>query len=230
MNIFSEEQLGKGDHGWLKSNFHFSFADYYNPERMGYGDLRVLNDDRVLSGTGFATHPHKNMEIISYVIEGGLTHKDSMGTEETLYAGEVQYMSAGTGVYHSEYNNGDNPLHFLQIWILPDKENHVPQYGSHRFKMSDREDKWNHMVSGTKGSAPIKINQDVNIYSALISKNMTLDFNIQQNRQVYGIVIDGKLGINDFKFEAGDGFDTSESLRFGAVEDSHVLIIEMKEK
>jgi len=107
MNIYRSDNLGKGDHGWLKSNFHYSFANYYNPKRMGFGDLRVFNDDRVQPGTGFDTHPHKNMEIVSYVIEGELSHKDSMGSEETLYPGEVQYMSAGTGVYHSEYNHGD---------------------------------------------------------------------------------------------------------------------------
>lgn len=230
VHIYKNSELGKGDHGWLKSNFHFSFANYYNPKRMGLGDLRVLNDDRVMPGTGFDTHPHKNMEIISYVIEGGLTHKDSMGTEETLYPGEIQYMSAGTGVTHSEYNHGKNLLRFAQIWIVPDRDNHSPNYGSYRFKMEERQDQWLHMVSGKTENGVIKINQDSNIYSALISKDRELEFTINKNRQVYGMVIGGSVTIEDRNLKIGDGFDTNSSINFRAIENSHVLLIEMKEK
>jgi redox-sensitive bicupin YhaK (pirin superfamily) len=230
MNIYRSDNLGKGDHGWLKTNFHYSFANYYNPKRMGFGDLRVFNDDRVLPGTGFDTHPHKNMEIISYVIEGELSHKDSMGTGETLYPGEVQYMSAGTGVYHSEFNHGENLLRFVQIWILPDKDNHSPNYGSHRFKMEERQDKWLHMVSGKTEKGEIIINQDSNIFSALISKDKEIEFKVNKNRQVYGIVINGSVSIENQDLKLGDGFDANSTINFQANENSHVLLIEMKEK
>ena len=126
--------MGRGIHGWLDSHFHFSFAEYYNPENINFGVLRVWNDDIVLPGTGFGTHPHDNMEIISYVLEGELSHADSMGNEQTLTRGQVQYMSAGTGITHSEYNHGEVPLRFFQIWIFADKRGYRPNYGDYRFK------------------------------------------------------------------------------------------------
>ena len=120
IKYIDHEKMGTADHGWLRSRFHFSFAQYYNPENMGFGALRVLNDDLVRPGTGFETHPHRDMEIISYVVQGELTHGDSMGNRQTLKRGQIQYMSAGTGVWHSEHNLGEDTLRFLQIWIYPD--------------------------------------------------------------------------------------------------------------
>lgn len=146
------ENMGRSDLGWLKSLFHFSFADYYNPNNMNFGVLRVINDDLVQAGTGFGTHPHKDMEIVSYVVDGNLTHGDSMGNKNTITRGHVQYLSAGTGIHHSEHNLGSNTARFLQIWIVPDNRGHKPAYGDHKFDWDLRKNKWFHFVSGkTRG-------------------------------------------------------------------------------
>jgi redox-sensitive bicupin YhaK (pirin superfamily) len=231
-------QMGRGIHGWLDSHFHFSFADYYNPKNIRFGVLRVVNDDLVRSGTGFDTHPHENMEIISYVVNGELTHADSMGNERTLSRGQVQYMSAGTGVTHSEYNHGTDLLRFLQIWIFPDKEDYTPNYGDFRFNLEDRNDRWLHLVSPAKNSgnnAPIKIHQDINAYASIISPGKSLDFEAAEGRQAYLVLIEGDAGLRgtdgssaslvmrdaaeitgDFTITAAPG-DTA----------AHVLVIEM---
>ena len=158
-------QMGKSNLGWLQSIFHFSFAEYYNPENINFGVLRVINDDQIAPGTGFGTHPHRDMEIISYVVDGSLTHADSMGNQRDVKRGHIQYMSAGTGVLHSEHNRSTDPLRMLQIWILPDKQGYAPNYGDYLFEWEERKNKWLHMVSDKEGSAPVKINQDVNFYS-----------------------------------------------------------------
>ena len=162
--------MGRSDLGWLNSHFHFSFAEYYNPGNMNFGVMRVLNDDLIAPHTGFDTHPHHDMEIISYIVDGTLTHADSMGNEHELTRGEVQYMSAGTGVYHSEHNKGDTTTRILQIWILPDRQGHTPNYGELRFDWDARKGKWLHMVSSKAGTAPVKINQDSNFYSLFLAR------------------------------------------------------------
>jgi redox-sensitive bicupin YhaK (pirin superfamily) len=229
MKVYRKEDHGRADHGWLKSRFHFAFADYFNRSRMGYGVLRVLNDDRVSPGKGFDTHPHRDMEIISYVVEGELTHKDSMGTEETLYPGEIQYMSAGTGILHSEYNRGSGDLRFLQIWILPDRKDHPPRYGSKRIPMEARRDRWLHLVSSEGEGGEIPIHQDARIYGGLISKGETLDYTVEMGRQIYGIIIEGRTEAGRFLLGAGDGFESTESLSFRAEAETHILLIEMRE-
>ena len=135
LRYIDHTKMGRGIHGWLDSHFHFSFAEYYNPQNIQFGVLRVVNDDMVQPGTGFDTHPHQNMEILSYVVQGELTHADNMGNEQTLTRGQVQYMSAGTGVLHSEYNMGKDLLRFLQIWILPDASGYQPNYGDYRLSL-----------------------------------------------------------------------------------------------
>ena len=162
--------MGRSNLGWLQSLFHFSFADYYNPNNINFGTLRVVNDDLIKSGTGFPTHPHRDMEIISYVIDGELTHGDSMGNKRTLSRGQVQYLSAGTGITHSEYNYSDVTARFLQIWILPDQRGYRPNYGDYKFNWDDRKNKWLHIVSGQTGNAPVKINQDVNFHVLELDK------------------------------------------------------------
>lgn len=143
----NSNNLGTSDFGWLMSRFHFSFAEYYSPDNINFEVLRVINDDLVKSNQGFETHPHRDMEIISYVVDGELTHGDSMGNKNTLGRGEVQYMSAGTGVYHSEHNMGEDTLRFLQIWIYPDKNGYKPNYGDYKFNWDERKNNWHHMVS-----------------------------------------------------------------------------------
>lgn len=222
------QNMGKSDLGWLQSIFHFSFAEYYNPQNMHFGVLRVINDDLIKPQTGFDMHPHRDMEIISYVVDGSLTHGDSMGNKQTLHRGEVQYMSAGTGIYHSEHNLGDETARLLQIWIYPDQKSVTPQYGDHRFNWDDREGKWLHMVSGAHGDAPIKIHQDVNFYAVNLSKGEKISKEIGVDRQAYVVLVEGGAMINHVKLSAKDGLESvGESLDITSLEGAHVLLIEM---
>lgn len=221
--------LGKSNLGWLKSKFHFSFAEYYNPNNIKFGVLRVINDDLVEPKKGFDTHPHRDMEIISYVVNGELTHGDSMGNKNTITRGHVQYMSAGTGVLHSEHNLGESILRFMQIWIFPDKKNHTPNYGDVRFNWEDRQNHWLHMVSGSDGNAPIKVHQDVNIYSLELEQGQDISFPVKEGRQAYLVQIEGTSTINEILLSDRDGMEiVEEDIEIKAQKISHILIIEMK--
>lgn len=221
------KNMGSSDHGWLKSKFHFSFADYYNPANINYGVLRVINDDIILPNTGFDTHPHKDMEIITYVVDGALTHADSIGNRNTLYRGEVQYMSAGSGIFHSEHNLGNDPLRLLQIWIYPDQLGYPPNYGDYRFDEKDRLNQLLLMVSGTKENAPIRINQDMNIYSTELEADKELNFKVSPNRQVYLVLIEGESVINQISVSKQDALEIREDFLVKAIDKSHLLIFEM---
>ena len=223
----SKNQLFNDNHGWLNTFHHFSFARYYNPERMGFGQVRVINNDYIAPRTGFETHPHKDMEIITYVVNGNLTHKDSMGNVGTISRGEVQYMSAGTGVYHSEHNLHDSLLHLYQIWVLPQGKGLKPNYGESHFEWENRVDKLFHMVSSTEGNAPIKIYSDVNIYSTYTDKEF--HFEVNQNRQLYLIVLEGEVEISDFTLNEAESLESvEESLNIKPKTKSHLLLFEMK--
>lgn len=225
------KNMGSSNLGWLRSKFHFSFAQYYNPNNINFGVLRVINDDLVQANTGFDTHPHRDMEIISYVVNGELTHGDSMGNKNTITRGDVQYMSAGTGVYHSEHNLGKDTLRFLQIWILPDKQGCKPNYGDYRFNWNDRQNKWLHMVSSKDGNAPIKINQDINIYSLELEKGKEISFPVNEGRQAYLVQIEGNSSINKTELNERDGMEiVEEDILIKAKETSHILILEMNKQ
>ena len=230
--------MGRGRHGWLDSHFHFSFADYRNPQNVNFGVLRVMNDDLVQSGTGFDTHPHENMEIISYVVDGELTHRDSMGNQRVLTRGQVQYMSAGTGVTHSEYNCGAGILRFFKIWIFPDKKGYEPNYGDLRFKLEDRYDRWLALaasVENRSGHAPIRIHADINAYAAIINPGGSLRFDVSPDRQAYLALIEGSaslagssgadisLSMRDASEITGESFDVTPKGEAPA----HLLVIEM---
>jgi len=231
LRVIDSGNMGSSNLGWLISKFHFSFAEYYNPHNIKFGVLRVINDDLVESNTGFDTHPHRNMEIISYVVNGELTHGDSMGNKNTITRGHVQYMSAGTGVYHSEHNLGKDELRFLQIWIFPDKEDYKPNYGDYRFDWRDRQNKWLHMVSSKNGNAPIKINQDINVYSLELDKGKEINFQVNEGRQAYLVQIEGGAIINDIELNNRDGMEiVEEDILIKAKETSHILILEMKKE
>ncbi|MCM0649681.1 pirin family protein [Clostridium swellfunianum] len=222
------KKMGRSNLGWLKSIFHFSFAEYYNPDNMNFGVLRVLNDDIIEPGTGFDTHPHRNMEIVSYVVDGELTHGDSMGNTKTLTRGQVQYMSAGTGVFHSEFNYGDKPGRFLQIWILPDNNGYEPNYGDYEFEWNQRKNKWLHLVSRKTGNAPIKINQDVNLYTLELDTDKEIIFPVKEGRQAYLIQIEGTSYINNIGLDAKDALEiTEEIITIKPNATSHYLLIEM---
>lgn len=223
--------MGRGNHGWLKSIFHFSFADYYNPENIHFGKLRVINDDLVEAGKGFGLHPHRDMEIISYVVDGQLTHGDSMGNKNSITRGHIQYMSAGTGVYHSEYNYGDSTLRFLQIWIMPDQTGYTPNYGDYRFDWNDRNNKWLHMVSSKDGNAPIKVNQDANLYSLALEADQVISFPVKTGRQAYLVQIEGSSQINQVELAMRDALEIiEEEIVIKARESSHFLMVELKKE
>lgn len=222
-------KMGKSNLGWLKSTFHFSFAEYFNPDNMHFGVLRVINDDLILSGEGFPTHPHNNMEIISYVVKGELSHKDSMGYSNKVTRGNIQYMSAGAGIYHSEYNSGEDILRLLQIWILPDKKNYEPSYGDFNFEEIARKNQWLHMVSNKEGNAAIKINNDVNIYATELEEGENLQFNIGKGRQGYLVNIEGESEINGIILNEKDAMEAiEEDLLVKAKSNCHILLLEMK--
>ena len=225
-----KENMGKSNLGWLESRFHFSFAEYRNPNNINFGVLRVLNDDIVHPMSGFDMHPHSNMEIISYIVDGEITHKDSMGNSETLKRGEVQYLSAGDGIYHSEHNlHKSLDLRLLQIWIIPPKVGLPRLYGSKRYEKNQRENKLLNIVSSQNGNADIKIYQDINIYVSELEKNKTINFDIKKDRQVYFVQIEGNSQIDDIILNNGDALEIVdvEKLEIKALENSHFLFIEM---
>jgi len=222
--------MGSSNLGWLESRFHFSFAKYRNPDNMNFGVLRVLNDDIIHPNSGFGKHPHRDMEIISYVIDGAITHKDDMGNEETLYRGEVQYMSAGRGVMHSEYNHDNyKDLRLLQIWIIPPSKNLDTIYGSYRYKESERKNKLLNIVSSLSGNSKVKVHQDINIFVAELNIDKKLKYDISDNKQVYFVQIEGASNINGIELNYGDAMEISYEnfLHVKAIEKTHFLFIEM---
>ena len=218
------------DLAWLQSRFHFSFAEYRNFENMNFGVLRVLNDDIIQAKQGFSKHPHHNMEIVSYIVDGALTHEDSMGNKETLNAGDVQYLSAGTGITHSEVNESDEIVRLLQIWIIPPKENTKPIYGSQRYKKEETHNRLLDIVSSHEGDSKTKIHQDVNIFVSKLDKDKTISVEIKEHRQIYFVQIEGSATINDVELNHGDAMEiTKESkIDINAQSDSHFLFIEMQ--
>ncbi len=222
------KKMGSGDRGWLKSIFHFSFAEYRNPDNINFGVLRVLNDDTVQPRSGFDTHPHRDMEIISYVISGELTHGDNMGNKRTLGRGDVQYMSAGTGITHSEMNNAGGPLRFLQIWIIPDGQGYRPRYGDKRLPWDERIGKWLHIVSPETGTAPIKIHQDADIYVTELAGGRELSLPLEKNRQAYIVVIEGAAEINGAEISERDAAEiTDEDIKITALPKAHIIAVTM---
>lgn len=193
--------------------------------------MRVINDDLIQPNTGFGIHPHRDMEIISYVVNGELTHGDSMGNKNTISRGHAQYMSAGTGVYHSEHNFGKDTLRLLQIWILPDNKDYKPDYGDYKFNWNDRRNKWFHIVSDKNGSAPIKINQDMNIYALELEEGKDIDFKVNKERQAYLVQIEGNSLINEIELNESDGMEiVEEDILIKAKKTSHILILEMNKQ
>ena len=222
--------MGTSNLGWLQSRFHFSFAEYRNYDNIKFGVLRVLNDDLIQAKSGFDTHPHQNMEIISYVVKGEISHKDSMGNEEVVKRGQVQYLSAGDGIYHSEYNKHESDtLRLLQIWIVPPKDSLPRLYGQENYKEEQRKNTLLNIVSSQEGDAKIKIHQDVNMYVSELDSNKVLEYEIKDKRQIYFVQIEGSSNINGIKLNNGDAMEITEenSLKIEALEQSHFLFIEM---
>lgn len=229
--LHTANSRGVANHGWLHSNHTFSFADYYNPERMHFGVLRVLNDDIVQGSQGFGTHPHNNMEIVSIPISGSLAHKDSMGNSSVITQGEVQIMSAGTGVKHSEFNNSSTDLvNFLQIWILPKERDINPRYDQKKFDLDSNKNKFHLVVSPKKDTEGVWINQEAYFYLAKTDKDNVLEYKLNNpNNGVYIFVIDGQISTADETLSKRDavGVADIESLEIKSLSDSHILLMEV---
>jgi quercetin 2,3-dioxygenase len=205
-------ERGYADHGWLKSYHTFSFADYYDPEHVEFGPLRVINEDRVAAGAGFGTHGHRNMEIISYVLAGELAHKDSIGNGSTIRPGDVQRMSAGTGVRHSEFNpSGTEPVHFLQIWIQPDAQDIEPSYEEKRFAASEKRGRLCLIASPDRTDGSVLIHQDARVYAGLFDGPESATLEVTPGRRLYVHVARGAVTANGVALEAGDAVKLTDT-------------------
>ncbi len=231
LKYINHKTMGGGDQGWLNSIFHFSFADYYNGSNMNFGVLRVVNDDLVQAGYGFDMHFHRDMEIISYIVEGEITHEDTMGHRKTLKAGQVQYMSAGTGLEHSEHNYGKETLRLLQIWILPDQKGRTPKYEEADTNLIKSQEGWIPFITSEKNpksEAPIRIEADAHFYMGEAEKGSSLKFNVAKGRQAYLVLIEGKTRVGDIQLDMRDALEiVEEEIAIEALENSKVLLIEM---
>lgn len=228
-----KESMFLSKKGWLESRFHFSFAEYHNPDNVHFGVLRVLNDDIIHPESGFGMHEHRDMEIISYIVEGEITHKDSMGNERTLKRGEVQYMSAGDRVLHSEFNlHKSDDLRLLQIWILPPRKSLPTLYGEELYKAEERENRLLNIVSSQEGSAKVKIYQDVNIYVCELDASKEIDYEISENRMLYFVEIEGEALVNGVGLQASDALEIVDEKVLHITTDTkaHFLFIEMKKR
>lgn len=224
------QSRGHAQHGWLDSHHTFSFAHYFNPERMHFGRLRVINDDRVIGGAGFGTHPHQNMEIVSIPLQGALEHKDSMGHGSVIHAGDVQIMSAGTGVTHSEFNpDPEQEVNFLQIWVLPAQQNIQARYGQKHFPASERQNQLQ-MVVSPKHENALWINQDAYFLLGQFSLGQQTSYRLQKSDHgVYLFVISGEVKVGQTPLKARDGLGLWEisELKIQAETDSEILLIEV---
>ncbi len=229
--LHKAETRGHENHGWLNSYHTFSFANYYNPDRMHFGALRVLNDDTVEAGEGFGTHPHDNMEIISIPLEGDLEHKDSMGNVAVIRNGDIQVMSAGTGIYHSEYNkNKDKRVKFLQIWVFPNNKNVKPRYDQITLNEEDRHNRFQQIVSPNANDAGVWIHQDAWFHLGKFDKGVSLDYAFKsKGNGLYVFVLNGEVDIEGQALKSRDGFGLwdLDKAKVTATSDSEFLLMEV---
>ncbi len=229
--IHRADTRGLADHGWLHSRHTFSFANYHNPERMHFGVLRVLNDDQVQAGRGFGTHPHDNMEIISIPLEGDLEHKDSMGNIAVIKEGDVQVLSAGTGITHSEYNkNKDKNVKFLQIWVFPNKKNVIPRYDQISIRDIEKENEFYQVLSPNKNDQGVWVNQDAWFHLGKFSKGKSDEYKVKKlGNGVYTFVLDGEIEVNGEKLSKRDGMGIwgVDSIQVKATQNARVLLMDV---
>ncbi|MDO9405688.1 MAG: pirin family protein [Polaromonas sp.] len=230
MTLRTSGDRGFADHGWLKSFHSFSFAGYYDPAHMGFGNLRVINEDRVAAGRGFGTHSHKNMEIISYVLSGELAHKDSMGNVKGIPPGDVQRMSAGTGVAHSEFNHADGQTtHFLQIWIEPNVTGIPPSYEQKTFADAEKRGKLRLVASPDGANGSVLIHADARVYAGLFESGESADLTLAATRKTYVHLVKGTLEVNGQLLHAGDAvsLQSEGQLRLSGGEGAEVLVFDL---
>ena len=230
LHIRKAAERGHADHGWLNTWHTFSFADYHDPQFMGFKALRVINEDRVQPGEGFGTHPHRDMEIISYVIDGALEHKDSMGNGTVIRPGEVQRMSAGTGITHSEFNHSSKELvHFLQIWIFPDTKGLEPGYEQKFFSDEDKRGRLRLVASKDGRDGSLTIHQDAALYDSILEKGMEIDYPVPAGRHLWLQVVCGAVNVNGVSLGQSDGAAISDEtlLKIIAEKDSELLLFNL---
>ena len=223
------DRLGGGSHGWLESKHHFSFADYQDDERMHWGRLRVWNDDEIAAGTGFGTHPHANMEIITYVTQGAITHKDSLGNTGRTEAGDVQVMSAGTGIQHSEHNLEGETTKLFQIWIVPNQRGGAPSWGARPFPQDARAGQFVTLASGLpEDTDALAIRSDARVAGATLKAGETAEYRLGTGRYAYLVAARGSIEVNGVRASARDGLAIAdeEGLRVKAIEDAEIVLVD----
>lgn len=230
IQIRRSNERGHANHGWLESYHSFSFANYYDPNWMGYRSLRVINDDIVMPGKGFGTHPHRDMEIITYVLSGQLEHKDSMGNGRVIQPGDFQYMAAGTGIQHSEFNpSSDEAVHLLQIWIQPDKNGVAPRYAE-RHMAEATSGQWHLAASKSGRDRSMAIHQDAELSLARLDPHQEIEYTLAEGRHAWIHLAEGQVELNGQRLEAGDAAYLSgpETLQLTAATASQVLLFDLK--
>jgi redox-sensitive bicupin YhaK (pirin superfamily) len=230
IEIIPAETRGQADHGWLKAKHTFSFAEYHNPERVRFGPLRVINEDRIAPGQGFGRHPHKDMEIITYPISGAIEHKDSMGNGTVITAGEVQRMTAGSGVQHSEYNHSaSDELHLLQIWLFPERKNLEPGYEQKMFSREEKLDQLRLIASRDGRDGSITVHQHVDLYASVMRVGTQIEQAIDTGHKVFVQVVSGDISVNDLAITAGDGLQIKEedNLVFKSTTEAEFLVFDI---
>jgi quercetin 2,3-dioxygenase len=230
LTLRKAEERGHANHGWLDSYHTFSFASYYDPAHMGFRSLRVINQDRVQGGMGFGTHPHKDMEIISYVLEGALEHKDSMGNGSVIQAGEVQRLTAGTGITHSEFNHSKTErAHFLQIWLLPSQANLEPGYEQKHYSAAEKRDRLLLVASSDGRDGSVTVNQDISLYATVLSNGAQVTHAVEPGRYAWVQVARGKALLNGQTVKEGDGVAISQAgdLNLVGVGNAEVLVFDL---
>ncbi len=230
ITLRAAEDRGRADFGWLDSRHTFSFGEYWDPRHMGFGPLRVINDDRVAPGGGFPTHPHRDMEIVSYVLDGGLQHRDSLGTGSVIRPGDVQRMTAGTGIRHSEFNaSATDPVHFLQIWILPDAQGLAPSYEQTRFEPEEKRGRLRLVASNDGRDGSVTIHADVALYATLLDAGETVSHDLAPGRIAWVQVARGEAIVAGERLREGDGLavDAGGTIALEGIADAEILLFDM---
>lgn len=224
------QQLGGAQHGWLDTRHHFSFANYYDPKRMHWGDLRVWNDDTIAPRSGFPAHPHRDMEIITYVRKGAITHEDNLGNRGRTVAGDVQVMSAGTGIAHSEMNEEDEPTQIFQIWIMPNQQGLPPSWGTKPFPKAARDGAFATLASGLSGDTDaLPIRADARLAATTLQAGQSAHYSIAADRKVYLVPASGQIEVNGVLASAGDGvaIHDERELQVSALQDSEIVLVDV---